>query len=97
MGLQLVDGALLGLLRVTTSTPSKRNHVHEKQRISFSNAEDANNDYNRNIQVADLNALNATLAVIKWKKLCGFYKDFDLEHFSVYTIDGNVLNNEDKS
>jgi hypothetical protein len=97
MGLQLVEGALLGLLRVTTSTPAKRNHVHEKQRIPFSNAEDGNNDYNRNIQVADLNALNATLAVIKWKKMCGFYKDFDFEHFSVYTIDGNVLNNEDKS
>jgi antirestriction protein ArdC len=26
-----------------------------------------------NIQIAELNALNAALAVIKWKKLCGFY------------------------
>ena len=31
-------------------------------------------DYNRNIQIADLNALNAAFAVIKWKKLFGFYR-----------------------
>ena len=40
--------------------------------------------------------MNATLAVIKWKKLCGFYHDFQHEHFSTYTIDGNKLLNEDK-
>ena len=57
---------------------------------------DKNNDYSRNIQVADLNALNAAMAVIKWKKLLGFYHDFECEHFSAYTLDGNRLNNEDR-
>ena len=50
----------------------------------------------RQFQIADLNALNAALAVIKWKKLCGFYQDFDEELHSVFTLDGNMLTNEDK-
>ena len=96
MGVQLIDNALLGILRVTTSTVKKRDHVRNKQRISVSDG-GGNNEYSRNIQIADLNALNAALAVIKWKKLYGFYKDFENEHFSAYTIDGNMLTNEDQS
>jgi hypothetical protein len=54
-------------------------------------------DYSRNVQIADLNALNAALAVIRWKKLLGFYRDLDREHHTTYTIDGNMLLNEDKA
>ena len=53
------------------------------------------NVYARNIQVADLNALNAALAVIKFKKHFGFYCDLENEHFCTYTLDGNVIHNED--
>ena len=94
MGVQIVDGSLIGVLRVTTSTTQKRDHVTAKNRISSSGG-DANNEYARNIQIADLNALNAALAVIKWKKLFGFYHDFEEEPHSTYTIDGNTLTNED--
>lgn len=93
MGLELEDGVLSGILRVTASTPDKRNHVHEG-RISFAGG-DGNNVYSSNIQVADLNALNAVLAVIKWKKLKGFYCDLEREHHSTYTLDGNMLLNGD--
>jgi hypothetical protein len=96
MGVNLVDESLLGVLRITSSTGNKREHVRDKNRIPFSNG-DGNNDYDRNIQIADLNALNAALAVIKWKKLCGFYRDFENEHHSTYTIDGNKLINEDQA
>lgn len=95
MGIELIDGSLRGILRVTTSTEPKRNHVHEKQRIPLSD-DDGDDLYSRNIQVADLNALNAALAVIKWKKLFGFYADLENEHFSTYTIDGNIITNEDR-
>ena len=44
-----------------------------------------------------IDALNAALAVIKWKKLFGFYLDLDDEHHCTYTLDGNMLLNEDKS
>jgi hypothetical protein len=93
MGLELVDGSLGGILRVTASTPEKREHVHQG-RVSFAGGGEAN-IYSSNIQVADLNALNAVMAVIKWKKLKGFYRDLEREHHSTYTTDGNMLLNGD--
>ena len=93
MGIQLNNEALGGIVRVTTSTSQKRDHF--RSRVSFADGGD-NNEYSRNIQIADLNALNAALAVIKWKKLFGFYRDLKLEHHSQYTIDGNLLLNEDR-
>ena len=40
-------------------------------------------------------ALNAALAVIKWKKLCGYYHDVTKEHWCAYTIRSNQLVSED--
>ncbi|MGD0207524.1 MAG: ThiF family adenylyltransferase [Verrucomicrobiota bacterium] len=93
MGLELVDGTLGGILRITASTSHKREHVHQG-RISFA-AGGEENIYSSNIQVADLNALNAVMAIIKWKKLKGFYRDLEREHHSTYTTDGNMLLNGD--
>lgn len=93
IGVQMVNEMLHGVLRTTTSTVSKREHVR-KGRVSFSD-DDGDNEYSRNIQIAELNALNASLAVIKWKKLFGFYKDYENEHSSMYTTDGNHMTNED--
>lgn len=92
MGLELEEGSLGGILRVTASTPEKREHV--KDRISFDDGA-ANDIYASNIQVADLNALNAVLAIIKWKKLRGFYRDLEQELHCTYTTDGNMLLNGD--
>ena len=91
MGLELDDGSLGGILRVTTSTPEKRKHVHQG-RIPFEGG-GAADIYVSNIQVADLNALNAALAVVKWKKVRGFYRDLEGEHHCTYTTDGNALDN----
>jgi hypothetical protein len=96
MGIDLTDGALGGIVRLTTSTPNKRDHVRTKNRIPYFDG-DGNDEYSRNIQIADLNALNAALSVIKWKKIFGFYRDLEHEHFSTYTIDGNALTNEDQA
>jgi hypothetical protein len=92
MGLELDDGSLGGILRVTASTPEKRDHAC--QRISFAGG-GAEDIYASNIQVADLNALNAVLAVVKWKKIRGFYRDLEREHHCTYTTDGNMLINGD--
>jgi hypothetical protein len=94
MGVYMKNDSLGGLLRVTTSTPTMRDHVHTKGRIAFTKAEDVN-EYDKNIQIAELNALNAALAVIKWKKLFGFYLDQENEHYSLYAIGGNDIDNED--
>lgn len=95
MGLELDEGSLGGILRVTASTPGKREHVHGG-RISFAGGEEANL-YASNIQVAELNALNAMLAIIKWKKIRGFYRDLEREHHCTYTTDGNMLLNGDQA
>jgi hypothetical protein len=97
MGLYLVEGAIGGIVRVTTSTANRPLEVDTAKRIPFGANEDGNNEYRTNIQIADLNALNAALAVIRWKKMCGFYHDFDQEHHCTYTIDGNLLTNDDKA
>lgn len=90
MGISKTDDKLEGILRVTTSTPGNR----VKGRIAFEDAA-ANDDYAENIQIADLNMLNAALAVLRWKKLCGFYFDGEHEQHSIYFIDGNTLSNEE--
>ncbi len=95
MGLHVANNSIFGALSVTTSSHAKRDHVWNKKRIHFSDG-DEGNEYSRNIQIADLNALNAALAVIRWKKLFGFYKDFDEEHYMTYTVDGNMLLNDDQ-
>ena len=94
MGIQVRDGALSGILRATTSTPGKRDHVRGNHRVSFAPAQGPN-DYSRNIQVVDLNAFNAVLAVIKWKKLCGFYHDLEQEHHTTYALETGKLARED--
>ena len=96
MGVDLVDERLQGVVRVTASTPGKRDHVRDNKRIGLSGVA-ADGVYSQNIQIAELNALNAALAVIKWKKLFGFYLDLENEHFSAYTLDGNCIVNEDKA
>lgn len=95
MGLHMVDGALVGQLRVTTSTPGMREQVRSKGRIPLKGA-GVDDVYSRNIQVADLNMVNAGLAVMRWKRFRGFYVDLEQEHFSLFTLDGNHLLNEDR-
>lgn len=92
MGLYDTDGTIGGQVRTTLSTPQRRDHLHHRVPLAGT---DAPNAYDANIQIADLNALNATLAVIRWKKLFGFYADFEGEHHSTYVIDGNTVINDD--
>lgn len=95
MGLHEEGGAVAGIVRATSCTSSRQDHV--LGRVSFEDPDDGVNEYVRNIQVADLNALNAALAVIRWKKHCGFYRDLEGEHHTLYTVDGNHLLNEDSA
>jgi hypothetical protein len=93
MGVYRTGDALGGIVTVTTSTPGRRDHVWAGNRITFV---DGGDEYDHNIQIADLNMLNAVLAVIKWKKLCGFYADDEHELFMTYTIAANQLLSADQ-
>jgi hypothetical protein len=92
MGLHNVDDGLTGVLRTTLSDPLQRGHF--RSRVSFADGEE-DNEYSRNIQIADLNALNATLAVIKYKKYLNFYHDFGNEYNSNYAVSMNSICNGD--
>jgi hypothetical protein len=81
------DLALRGQVRLTFGTPAVNDHI--EQVVSF--ADGPENDIYRNIQVADLNMLNATLAVIRWKKWLGFYGDDTNEYHSLYNIQSGSI------
>jgi hypothetical protein len=77
--------------RITCVSPEKHDHI--EARISFSDPED--NIYDKNVQIAEMNALNAALAVIKWKKRFGFCHDLEKEHHSTYEINVNKIVNDE--
>jgi len=91
LGVNVVGNKLMGAVRITSGTAQKNDHLVDR---IFSEDND-DNDYATNIQIADLNSLNATLAVIKWKKLSGFYVDLEHEHHSSYSISVSKIFNED--
>jgi tRNA A37 threonylcarbamoyladenosine dehydratase len=93
LGVELVDNQLIGMLRVTAATPDKNDHLP----VRISGEDHGDNIYATNIQIADLNALNAALAVIKWKKLAEFYQDLEEEHHSAYSINTSKIFNEDST
>lgn len=89
------DGAISGSVRVTTGAPGAMSHI--EKRVGWVDGANVENDeYKSNIQIAELNALNAVLAVVKWKKALGFYNDDEREMHCVYAIGGNELINEDQ-
>lgn len=92
MGIHERNDALAGLLRVTTSTAGNRDFI---KTVTPKDDGAPKDEYRTNIQVADLNALSAALAVVRWKKHVGFYDDLEGEHQSVYAIDGNQLSNSE--
>ncbi len=91
LGVNVADENLVGALRVTVGTFEKHDHI--PNRIGAEENED--NEYTTNIQIADLNALNALIAIIKWKKMCGFYQDLKKEHNSTFVINTGQLLHDD--
>jgi len=91
LGVNVVADKLIGGVRVTSCTPDKFDHLADR----IPGDENDNNEYGTNIQIADLNSLNASLAVIKWKKMLGFYQDLEQEHHCSYEINVSKIFNED--
>lgn len=87
------ENCLIGTCRATLSTPEKSDHFvkHAPQGDDYGK-EDL---YKTNIQVADMNALNATLAVIKWKQFYNFYQDIVKAHHTTYSINSHSLTRDE--
>jgi hypothetical protein len=91
MGILRVKDSLTGLMRVTCFVPGAESAVLE--RIDFSDGDQAENEYSSNIQIVELNALNAALAVLQWKKLYGIYRDSSRAKSFSYSIAANEMSN----
>jgi hypothetical protein len=91
MGIDQVGSALGGLVRTTRIDAAFDSMDWVDENLSFAEGEDI---YEQNIQVVELNMLNASHAVIAWKKTVGFYRDYSNEITSTYTLDGNRIMNE---
>lgn len=89
VGLSKDADGLVGLLRVTTSTAGRSDHIERDGLISYFVGEDA--AYDTNIQVDELNALAANLAIIRYKKLLGFYPDVEGERHTVFVLNSGDL------
>ena len=71
MGLKPKKGALNGMLRTTYYSAENGQQVRAKGLAQLVDSPD--DLYTTNIQISELNALNACLAVIRFKQLRGFY------------------------
>lgn len=90
LGINLSGNKLSGLVRITSGFPGHYSHLKE----AFRGVDIKDDIYESNIQIAELNAFAAIQAIIKWKKMVGFYKDSFNEINSVYSIDDNDTYND---
>ncbi len=91
MGVTEHAGVVRAILTVTAVTSDKSEHAHERIACEAGGPD----IYGSNIQIAELNMLNAAMAVIKWKQLVGFYADDEGAHHLAYATASGCLNRED--
>ncbi|MCW3053467.1 MAG: hypothetical protein JWN14_2637 [Chthonomonadales bacterium] len=84
MGLKRKDGSLNGMVRVTYYSVE---HGQRMREMGLAELADTPDDlYRTNIQIGELNALNACLAVIRFKQLRGFYVEEDPYYHLLFEI-----------
>lgn len=90
MGLKRKDGKLTGMARVTYYSPEDAKKVRDLKLAELSEA--ADDVYHTNIQIGELNALNAALAVIRFKQIRGFYvEEQPLYHLAFHVRDFKII------
>jgi len=73
MGLDRRRGPLNGMLRITYYAPERARELRDKGLAELVDRPD--DLYRSNIQIGELNALNACLAILRFKQLRGFYHE----------------------
>jgi hypothetical protein len=87
MGLDRRRGSLNGMIRTTYFSPEDARERRDKGLAELADMPD--NEYRTNIQIGELNALNACLAIIKFKQLRGFYFE-EVPYYDLLFRIGNV-------
>lgn len=85
--------SVMGQCRVTLCAPEKNDHL-----LSCVDMHDDRSEvlYASNIQVSDLNAINAILAVIRWKQYFGFYADSEKAHDLGFSVNLQLITRKEK-
>ncbi|WP_343684980.1 ThiF family adenylyltransferase [Asticcacaulis sp.] len=92
IGVGLEDDTLDGCARVSLITPEMTWKDIELM-LPFGEGDDEDDVYRKGVQIADLNAINAAMAVFRWKRYLTYYRDERHEINSVYMVEGNMLSN----
>lgn len=87
LGVNEEGGSLLATIRVTAATTGKNDHLPSRVPL-HDNDDDL---YRSNIQIAELNMINAAFAVMRWKEFLGFYHDHINWHHLTFTINSAHL------
>lgn len=86
MGLDRDKELISGTLRTTSFSKESAQEIVNKRLAPLSDIPD--DVYKNNIQISELNALNACLGIIKYKQLRGFYVDDNSYYHTLFNIDG---------
>lgn len=81
MGLSRKNGPISGMMRATYFSSQLAQQVRDKGMAPLADLPD--DVYKTNIQISELNALNAALAMIRYKQIKGFYLDDDPDQFNL--------------
>lgn len=84
MGLDRKRTALGGMMRATYYPIERASELRANGLAELVDHPD--DEYNANVQIGELNALNAAIAVAKYKKLKGFYVDDDGAYNTIFQI-----------
>jgi hypothetical protein len=84
MGLNRKHGPLSGMVRMTYFSVEDGQRVRDMRLAELADTPD--DLYRTNIQISELNALNASLAVIRFKQLRGFYFEDEPNYHLVFGI-----------
>ena len=94
MGLKRAGGPLSGMLRATYFAPGRAKDMLSKGLAEMHDGPE--NLYRTNVQIAELNAFNAALAVMRFKQLRGFYIEVDpLCHLLFDLADLKIVGQDD--
>jgi molybdopterin/thiamine biosynthesis adenylyltransferase len=94
MGLKRVQGRISGTVRTTYFPRDSGQTVRDSRYVPETDRpEDV---YKSNIQIAELNALNASLAVLRFKQLRGFYPGPLGKENLLFTLDSLSLDSPDE-
>lgn len=94
MGLQRDNGSIGGMIRTTYYPVAEAQKIADKKLAPMADYPD--DVYRTNIQISELNALNASMAVLKYKQVRGFYSDKDSYYNMLFDINDckNIGENE---